>query len=215
MTSETLICRSCGQPFYAATGWRIFNAPEELVIERRRDRDDDDCRICQMGAYMKAPEGLQSSKDIGHCHQYLQGRWEQFRRRFMDLTGNDLFLTSTYRSPAAQFELWRQGREIAGPPCVHDGHVRGIGNCTQHPLGLTVTRIDGKSMLSNHNFFPSRAFDVCVDKDPRIDKVAVTWDVKEYQPLIQIAGSLSLISGGSWENFKDWPHIEMPRGVPQ
>lgn len=164
---------------------------------------------------MPAPEGLEESRKIEDCHDYLAARWPVLQRRYKDETGKDLFLTSTYRSPAVQFQLWRQGREIAGPPCVHDGHVRGIGNCSEHPLGLTVTRIDGKSMLSNHNYYPSRAFDVCVDKDPDITKVAVSWDQKFYEPLVAIAEATGLVSGGSWKTWQDWPHIEMPRGVPQ
>lgn len=164
---------------------------------------------------MPPPDGLEESRNIEYTHEYLKGRWPALLNIYKQKTGKDLFITSSYRSPKVQHELWRQGRETFGVACWHNGFQRRLGNCTEHPLGLTVTRIDGIKMLSNHNFFPSRAIDVCVDTDPDVRKVVVSYKVDLYAPLVEICDSLGLISGGSWKNWKDWPHIEMPRGILQ
>lgn len=72
--------------------------------------------------------------------------------------------------------------------------------------GQIVTQIDGVNKKSNHNVKPARALDFCVIKNGK-----VSWDSKDYEPVCVIAESCGLVAGGHWPNFKDWPHLELPR----
>ena len=131
------------------------------------------------------------SKDIADCHPYLIARWPLVRDMFKQIMQNDLFLTSTYRSPETQAKLYAQGRTTPGQ---------------------IVTSIDGVSRKSFHNFYPARAFDVCVDMD-LTDAVKPSWREELYKPLGYIAREVGLIWGGGWTSFKDMPHLQIPRSV--
>ncbi|MBI4396263.1 MAG: M15 family metallopeptidase [Elusimicrobia bacterium] len=129
------------------------------------------------------PLNLEYSRDIRHCHPFIQERWPKVLEMYRAKTGVDLFITCTWRSLAYQAKLYAQGRTTLG-------HI------------VTWT-LQGK-----HNLYPSHAFDVAVDVLPSQAKVKVSWDFRLYEPLIAICKLNDLVSGGSW-NKKDWPHIEM------
>lgn len=132
---------------------------------------------------------MDDSKDIKDCHATLQEKWPQILALYKKITGKSLVITCTYRSPEVQNKLYQQGRTTEGD---------------------IVTQIDGITKKSNHNFYPARAFDVCVNAaPPDALKVAPIWDEPMYYPLIGICDSLGLVSGGSWKHFKDFPHIEL------
>lgn len=147
----------------------------------------------------RPPTGVVESRDIKDCHVYLQERWPRVQADFKAQTGRDLFLTCTWRSQERQQELYAQGRTTPGPK---------------------VTQLDGVKKRSRHNFYPSQAFDVCVDSDPGPGKHPV-WDGTAYAPLGPICASHGLVWGGDWngngvadEKFIDAPHIEQPAGTP-
>jgi peptidoglycan L-alanyl-D-glutamate endopeptidase CwlK len=142
---------------------------------------------------LSEPQKLDYSTDITHCHPYLRERWPELLYRFTKLTGNDLIITCSWRSAAQQQFLYEQGRSRPGS---------------------IVTHIDGVTKKSNHTIYPARAIDVAIDNTTDQVKHAVTWDQMFYLPLVRLCRELGLVSGGSWENFKDWPHVELPPEIP-
>lgn len=133
-----------------------------------------------------------TSRNIKDAHPYLRQKWPMIQAAYKQATGKDLFLTCTHRSVEDQQALYAQGRTKPGK---------------------IVTKVDGVTKRSQHNFYPSRAIDVCVDEDPDVLKVKVSWDWRSYLPLIEICKTLGLVSGGAWVTFKDWPHIELPKKI--
>lgn len=118
----------------------------------------------------------------------LQEGWQSIYMTYIrDHPGHDILLTCTYRSPAEQAILYAQGRTAPG---------------------RIVTHCDGLIKASHHNTFPSHALDFCV-----LVYGKVSWDEREYMPVGLIAESLGLIWGGSWHSFKDYPHVELPKGL--
>lgn len=133
------------------------------------------------------PMGVKESRDLAHCEPDLVKRYLALKEDFRALTGMDLFETTTWRSSERQAELYAQGRTAPGQ---------------------IVTNIDGIKSRSRHNFYPSQAIDVCVDKDPGPGKVAV-WDDKLYAPLGLLCLTHGLVWGGNFTTIKDFQHIEM------
>lgn len=139
-----------------------------------------------------------TSRKLEHTHLYLRSRIPLIQKDYKEETGLDLIITCTFRDENVQYELWLQGRKKPGP---------------------IVTQIDGKTRKSKHNMRDkngkpqARAVDFCVDLDPDMTKIKVSWDWRKYVPLIKIAKKHGLVSGGSWKNFKDWPHVEMPNSI--
>lgn len=132
------------------------------------------------------------SRDIKDAHPYLRNRWPRILEHYRKWTGKELFLTCTWRSPKEQSRLYAQGRTTEGP---------------------VVTWVDGFNKLSKHNLYPSHAIDVAV-KEVVDQKVKVSWDYRDYLPLITICRVLDLESGGEWKK-KDWPHIQIPRDLDE
>ena len=128
------------------------------------------------------------SRDFKHADPELVRRFLRVANDFTAQTGKSLLVTCTYRSPAEQNRLYKQGR---------------FGNA-----GPIITQLDGKNKKSKHNYFPSKAIDVAV-----LDGGKATWDEKEYWPLLPLAKKHGLISGGEWNKFPDWPHLQLPEGV--
>lgn len=96
--------------------------------------------------------------------------------------GPQPFLTCTHRSNAEQTALYAQGRTKPGK---------------------IVT--NAKAGQSNHNQFPSPAFDIAF-KDARGN---VCWDIALFKDFAVIARQHGLSWGGDWLAFKDYPHFEM------
>ena len=103
---------------------------------------------------------------------------------FRDQTGHDLLLTCTERTVEEQAALYAKGRTAPG----------GI-----------VTQLDGTIRKSKHNAHPARAVDVAV-----VINGKVSWDPAQYAPLGPLAERYGLIWGGTWDTFKDYPHLELP-----
>lgn len=124
---------------------------------------------------------LLKDADLKLATLFLDAMWEYQE----DHKGKELDVTCTYRSPEEQWELYQQGRTKPGQ---------------------IVTQIDGKTKKSNHNYNPSRAIDFAV-----IIGGKITWDDKEYKVVGPYMERHGLIWGGSWPNFKDYPHVELPK----
>jgi len=136
-----------------------------------------------------------TSRDRADLHPVLRERFEALEIRWAArFVFRKLRITRTYSNANAQTILWRQGRTTPGK---------------------IVTNCDGRVSKSQHNFYPSRAVDVCVlllSGEPEIIKPAVTWNVVLYRPLLALAGEVGLVSGGGWR-MKDWPHLQLPPEV--
>lgn len=136
-------------------------------------------------------KGKAFSRDMAHCHSYLSERWPHLLDIFRATTGRDLFITCTWRSPEEQARLYAQGRTAPG---------------------RIVTWVDGVLKKSNHNYYPSRAFDVAVDVNPDESKVSISWDDEAYRDLPGLCQLLGLESGGAWKKV-DLPHVQIPSWV--
>lgn len=96
-------------------------------------------------------------------------------------------VSSTYRSPKEQNELYQQGR-------TKEGNI--------------VTYLDGYRKKSKHNYLPSKAFDVAfvikgtknLEWHPEYFKQFFNY-VNEYDKEIKW--------GGNWRTFVDRPHFEL------
>lgn len=135
----------------------------------------------------KLPE-VGVSRDFKHASEELIRRFLRVSGEFCSQTGNTLVVTCTYRSPDEQGRLYKQGR---------------FGN-----PGPIVTQLDGKNKKSMHNYFPSRALDVCVCVGGK-----PSWEEKLYYPLGPICRKYGLEWGGFWTKFQDFPHIQLPEGI--
>jgi peptidoglycan L-alanyl-D-glutamate endopeptidase CwlK len=122
---------------------------------------------------------------LSQADPHLAEQWTLIRAEYCAAhPGKDLMLTCVYRSPEEQQRLYAQGRTMPGQ---------------------IVTELDGVKKKSNHNVLPARAVDFCV-----VIHGKVSWDVAEYEPVGALAEVRGLVWGGSWPNFKDAPHIELP-----
>lgn len=116
----------------------------------------------------------------------LKGVKPELARKCLELialvrnAGNDLLITTGYRSVAEQNRLYAQGRTKPGK---------------------IVTNAKGGQ--SNHQTGDAVDFAVIV-------KGAVTWDVNIYKKTIgKYSAQVGLKWGGNWKKFKDYPHVEL------
>lgn len=99
-------------------------------------------------------------------------------------------LVSAHRTPADQFELFKQGRAFQNGSWVKTGDV--------------VTHLDGYIKKSRHNYLPCTAFDTGI------------FNGASYQgnsPLykhIKEGKRFEMNWGGDWVSFTDQPHLEIP-----
>jgi len=128
-----------------------------------------------------------TSRDIRDLTPFLQRVFFNFRSWYKRMFPvRDIVLTCTYRDPAEQNRLYKQGRTTPGP---------------------IVTNIDGIKKKSMHNYKPARAFDFAV-----VIHGKTTWDAKCYDSAWLFFRQAKLTKkvawGRNWKNFKDYPHIE-------
>jgi len=98
-----------------------------------------------------------------------------------------------YRTPAEQFELFKQGRTL----------TNGVWKVT----GKTVTQLDGKTKMSNHNSNPSKAIDVApfpIDWNNIQRFLDMAKVIKESAKTVGV----EITYGGDWK-MKDYPHFEV------
>lgn len=98
----------------------------------------------------------------------------------------DFVVLEGHRSVERQQKLFAQGRTVPGK---------------------IVTRIDGVTKKSNHNFMPSRAVDIA--------PYPIDWnDLERFKEVAKIVkriameNSIELRWGGDWK-MKDYPHFEL------
>lgn len=98
------------------------------------------------------------------------------------------------RTPAEQFELFKQGRVLQDGKWVK--------------VGATVTNLDGINKKSEHNYSPSRAIDIA--------PYPIDWNnTKRFLDLSKIIlrvakeQGVDLEWGGNWVSLKDYPHYQL------
>lgn len=119
-----------------------------------------------------------NSRDIAELLPRVQAKCSAFVNA-CKAAGIDVIITSTYRDNASQAALYAQGRTAPGPRVTN-------ANAGQSP----------------HNYR------VAFDFVPVINGKAV-WDHEDlWQRCGAIGKSVGLEWGGSWESFKDKPHMQ-------
>lgn len=139
-----------------------------------------------------------ASKDLKDTVKPIQDAWSQIVTKYESLKpGYTLQITCTYRSPDEQYQLYLHGR------------VKGAdGKIYVHNKKDIVTNADGRTDLSAHNTYPSRAIDVAVRHK---ETGKITWEDRFYEPLGVLAEQQNLDWGGRWKSFKDMPHIQVKK----
>ena len=139
-----------------------------------------------------------ASRDISECVEELQIKWPLLQDVFCkQFKGWGIEISCSHRPVEEQFELFKKGRrEVNGEWIIDDSKS-------------VVTYVDGKSRLSEHNYKPSRAIDVFLKKPDG----SITWDLTEepWKKLPEIVQGFGLESGGTWQKFKDYPHIQVSK----
>ncbi len=123
-----------------------------------------------------------SSRKIEDLHPALQETARQFiKEADQILEGWQAFITDGFRSNEEQDKLYAQGRSVPGNIVTH-----------------------ARAGQSPHNY--GLAVDIAFRKDGTKD---AQWLFKKYSQLDNLAIKLGLVWGGTWKNFKDYPHFEL------
>jgi len=157
-----------------------------------------------------------SSRKIEDLVPKLQMLYYQFKAK-MDLAKIPFIVTCTARTVKEQVALYAQGRQSLS-------EVNVLRAQAQLPL---ITEVENKnkvtSTLQSKHLVDledpittndkSSAFDIAILKNGK-----ATWDLKinvnnneipDYMEAGKIGQSVGLIWGGSWINFKDYPHFQL------
>lgn len=137
-------------------------------------------------------------RSITYCIEELQIAWYAAEKKFKELYPNmaQPFLTCTYRSPEEQDKLYNQPSD--GIDNDKDGQI--------DERDEFVTK--AKAGQSYHNHYPARAFDIAFkNKEGKL-----VWDIENFKIFAKIIKDINpkIVWGGSWKNFKDNPHFELP-----
>lgn len=131
--------------------------------------------------------GKLSRGRLATCHSDIQKVMNEAIKHY------DFTILYGHRTREEQFELYRQGRDLVG----------GVWTKT----GNTVTNLDGKSKLSEHNYSPSRAIDIAPYP---IDWNNITRFIEMAAVVKKCAKDLgiTLTYGGDWK-MRDYPHFQI------
>lgn len=131
--------------------------------------------------------GKQSLDRLATCDERIQKVMNEAIKHY------DFTVLYGYRTPAEQFELFKQGRTL----------TNGVWKVT----GKTVTNLDGKTKMSNHNSNPSKAIDIApypIDWNNIQRFLDMAKVVKEAAKTVGV----EITYGGDWK-MKDYPHFEV------
>lgn len=129
-----------------------------------------------------------SLSKLESCHKDIQSVMNE-AIKYMDFV-----VLAGYRTPNEQFELYKKGRTFQNGKWVK--------------TGTTVTNLDGKTKLSNHNYSPSTAIDIA--------PYPINWeDLAKFKELAEVVKKaaktvgVDIVWGGDWKSFPDYPHFEL------
>ena len=131
--------------------------------------------------------GKRSIERLDTCHPDIVKVMMMAIKRF------DFTVLYGHRTKEEQFELFRQGRDLVAGKWVK--------------TGKTVTNLDGKNKVSEHNYKPSRAIDIA--------PYPIDWnDIGRFKEMAKIVLEeaeklgIKLTWGGNW-TMRDYPHFEI------
>lgn len=113
--------------------------------------------------------------------------------------GQSARVISMYRSPAEQFELFKQGR------AANDG-----GKWVVVDKAKIVTGKDGYINLSRHNTLPCTSMDIGLFGTDSSGREIYFENSVHYKKIGPAAASNALDWGGNWTTLVDEPHVEIP-----
>lgn len=144
-----------------------------------------------------------SLEKMNGCHPILQDRVLKIITEIAQDHGVYFAVYSGYRTEEHQKVLYMQGREPISRV-----------NAARRALNLRdITPTENKKTVTNvtyswHN--AGLAADLVLDDTVDL-KIRWSWKgVKQYRLLGEYARRHNLMWGGSWRNFKDMPHVQLP-----
>ena len=131
-----------------------------------------------------------SLSKLESCHKDIQSVMNEAIKHM------DFVVLAGYRTPNEQFELYKKGRTFQGGKWVKTGN--------------TVTNLDGKTKLSNHNYSPSLAIDIA--------PYPIDWnDTDRFEALAEVVKKaaktvgVDITWGGDWVSPIDMPHFQIDK----
>ena len=112
----------------------------------------------------------------------------------------DFGISSGYREPKKQFELFKVGREYRG------------GQWVIVDRSKILTYLDGYVKKSKHNELPSHAFDFFIwipdHKELMYDSYYMSALAGVFKEIAK-EEKIEITWGGDWKKFRDLPHIQL------
>jgi len=130
-----------------------------------------------------------SSRKITDCHPLLQPLVQDFLHN-CTMAGIDILITTTWRSPREQDELYAQGRTKPGPKVTNARAGQSAHNNMLNGLPASLA-IDVVPMRSGKPVWGTRGDDL------------VLW-----QKVVKAGEDAGLESASKWATFKEWPHFQ-------
>ena len=127
---------------------------------------------------------------------FLRRAWPLIKKDFQaKFKGWHIKITCGHRPPEIQFSLYKKGRKYSLDK----------KRWVLEDASLRVTNRDGYDRLSDHNYYPSNAFDVAL-RNPQND---YTWDYKlpQWQYMEPLAKKYGVLNGSKWKSPHDPPHF--------
>ncbi|OWR27727.1 peptidase M15 [Saccharibacillus sp. O23] len=140
--------------------------------------------------YGFAPDVPRSDKRVVSLHPDVRAAADRLVRQAAD-RGIDIAITSGFRSGEEQDRLYRQGRQDAGNIVTN---ARGGQSYHNYGLAIDFALRDGSDIV---------------------------WDMErdgngngrsDWMEVVELAKALGFDWGGDWENFPDYPHLQMDFG---
>jgi len=145
-----------------------------------------------------------SKQKLAQCHEDLQVLFNTVIQYY------DFTIVYSHRPVEEQFQLFKYGRKLVNGVWVIDDKSK------------VVTYCDGKTKLSNHNYYPSRAIDVAPYPIDWTDDLSFAYFAGKVMELYRVLKKEGVIKsnirwGGDWningktkdERFVDLPHFEI------
>jgi peptidoglycan LD-endopeptidase CwlK len=142
--------------------------------------------------FLVKPVDLESSPMPDHLHPIVEERTNQLIEKAAT-KGISILITDDFRSAVDQDRLYEKGRSSEGNIVTH-----AKGGESFHNFGLAV---DFSLKLPTGDVIWDRAYDGNGNS------------VADWTEVVDIAKELGFEWGGDWQNFKDYPHLQMNFGL--
>ena len=136
------------------------------------------------------------SERLSTCDEKIQRVFKRVIQEF------DFTVTCGHRTKGEQLQLFKQGRTLTNGEWIK--------------TGKTVTNIDGYKKIGKHNYYPSKAIDIC--------PYPIDWnDLGRFKDLHKVVMRVAseewveLVWGADWDSdgdiaehsLQDYPHYEL------